>query len=624
VIAALRIDRVPDVLREAAALGARAAVIPGGGYSESGDIARVATRRIAEIAAGYGLAVAGPNCMGVIVPGRAAMYIGSLTEHVLAGSVAVVSQSGSVIEAMVNMGPRVGFSALISSGTEAGTTTGDYLRYFAQDERTFAVCVFMEGFSDPVAFVDGARLLRAAGKPLVVLQAGRHADAAAAIAAHSGTLATADEVLTGLLHQLGAIGVDDLDEMIECAELLGHRRLPGGRRFMAVTDSGGEAQLIGDHARAFGFELPAPTEGMRERLQARWPHFAYIGNPVDPWGVDADPERLYAEILDAMASEDVDIIAVGLDKVTTWMGADEIEFGESVVRSLIAAVKSSGMFGVFFSLHGMGPAHPAVRDQLRAAGIPLLHGLRPSMVALRRAWYWNCYWRPRTPEGRAAPVAMPPIDEAGPVLSERASRAVLAAYAIPLARGAAAAGAEEAVAVASLIGFPVVMKSDVPGIAHKAAAGLVRVGVLNAAEVRRTYRELVDRATANGQTARGALIQETARGIEVLCGMRRDPQFGPVVLLGVGGALTEVLHDVTCRVAPLSPEDLDELLDECAVGRLLRATGADPSALKGVLRALSRLALENDRIAEIDANPVIVDRDGTVRAADALVVLSGP
>jgi succinyl-CoA synthetase beta subunit len=246
------------------------------------------------------------------------------------------------------------------------------------------------------------------------------------------------------------------------------------------------------------------------------------------------------------------------------------------------------------------------------------------MVALRRAWYWNCYWRPRTPEGRAAPVAMPPIDEAGPVLSERASRAVLAAYAIPLARGAAAAGAEEAVAVASLIGFPVVMKSDVPGIAHKAAAGLVRVGVLNAAEVRRTNRELVDRATANGQTARGALIQETARGIEVLCGMRRDPQFGPVVLLGVGGALTEVLHDVTCRVAPLSPEDLDELLDECAVGRLLRATGADPSALKGVLRALSRLALENDRIAEIDANPVIVDRDGTVRAADALVVLSGP
>ncbi len=172
VVAALRIDRVPGVLREAAQMGVRAAVVPGGGYSESGEAATVAQGEIAEIAAKHGLAVAGPNCMGVIAPGRSAMYIGTLTEHVLPGSVAVVSQSGSVIEAMVNMGPRVGFSALISSGIEAGTTTGDYLRYFADDARTYAVCVFMEGFRDPAAFVDGARALRAAGKPLVVAAGG--------------------------------------------------------------------------------------------------------------------------------------------------------------------------------------------------------------------------------------------------------------------------------------------------------------------------------------------------------------------------------------------------------------------------------------------------------------------
>src|SRR5262249_9106030 len=227
---------------------------------------------------------------------------------------------------------------------------------------------------------EGARALRAAGKPLVVLQAGRHAEAAAAIAAHSGTLATADEVLSGLLHQVGAIGVDDLDEMIECAELLGHGRLPAGRRLMAVTDSGGEAQLIGDHARSTGLELPAPSPHMRERLFARWPNFSFIGNPVDPWGVDPDFDALYAEILEAMAAEDVDIVAVGLDKVTTWMGENEVDLGASAAGSLIRAVETSGKFGVFFTLHGMGPAHPAVRDRLREAGIPLLHGLRPSMV----------------------------------------------------------------------------------------------------------------------------------------------------------------------------------------------------------------------------------------------------
>jgi acyl-CoA synthetase (NDP forming) len=626
VVAALRIDRVPAVLREAAAMGSRAAVVPGGGFSESGEAATIAQAEIAEIAAEHRLAVAGPNCMGVIAPGRSAMYIGTLTEHVLPGRVAVVSQSGSVIEAMVNMGPRVGFSALISSGVEAGTTTGDYLRYFADDERTFAVCVFMEGFRDPAAFVDGARALRAAGKPLVVLQAGRHAEAAAAIAAHSGTLATADEVLTGLLHQLGAIGVEDLDEMIECAELLGHGRLPTGRRFMAVTDSGGEAQLIGDHARAVGFEVPVPSDAMKRRLQTRWPNFSFIGNPVDPWGVDPDFAELYAEILDAMSDEDVDILAVGLDKVTTWMGANEVDLGESAARSLIEAVERSGRFGVFFTLHGMGPAHPAVRDRLREAGIPLLHGLRPAMVAMRRAWYWNACWRPRTafPDSAGPAVAGHlAFDEPGSLLSERASRAVLAAYGVPLVRTEVATNADDAGEVASRVGFPVVMKADVAGVAHKAAAGLVRVGVNDRLEARRAHRELIERAAAHGRRARGTLVQETARGIEVICGMRRDPQFGPVVLLGAGGTLTEVLHDVTCRVAPVSPEDLEEMLEECAVGRMLSATETDPSALKGVVRALSELALDDERIAEVDANPVFVDRDGSVRAADALVVLGG-
>jgi acetyltransferase len=527
-----------------------------------------------------------------------------------------------VIEALVNMGPRVGFSALVSSGVEAGTTTGDYLSYFARDERTFAVCAFMEGFRDPAAFVDGARALREAGKPLVVLQAGRHAEAAAAIAAHSGTLATADEVLTGLLHQLGAIGVDDLDEMIECAELLGHGRLPAGRRLMAVTDSGGEAQLIGDHARAFGFELPAPSPTMTERLRARWPNFSFIGNPIDPWGVDPDFEALYAEILDAMSAEDVDVVAVGLDKVTTWMGENEVDLGAAAARSLIQAVKASGKLGVFFTLHGMGPAHPAVRDQLREAGVPLLHGLRPAIVALRRAWYWNCAWRPRTTTNAAPGGGRFVVTEPGPVLSERASRDVLAACGIPLVRSEVAGNADQAAEVASRIGFPVVMKADVAGVAHKAAEGLVRVGVMSDAHARRAFRELVERAAANGQAARGTLVQQTARGIEVLCGMRRDPQFGPVVLLGAGGALTEVLRDVACRVAPLAPEDLDEMLDECSVGRLLRATGADPSALKGILSSLARLALDEDRIVEIDANPVFVDRDGSARAADALVVLA--
>jgi acetyltransferase len=621
VAAAVRIDLVPGVLRSAGARGVRAAIVPGGGFSETGEAARVAQAEIGEVAHQFGMAVAGPNCMGVIAPGRAALYIGTIPEHLLPGSVAVVSQSGSVIEAMVNMGPRVGFSALVSSGTEVATSCGDYLEYFASDPATSSACLFIEGFRDPEAFIRGAKAMREAGKPLAVLQAGRSAESAAAIAAHSGTLAGADEVVTGLLHQLGAIGLDDLDELIEVSEVFAHGRMPEGRRMIAVGDSGGEAQLVADHARALGFHLPEPTDAMKARLRALWPHFSYIGNPVDPWGVDADFPPLYDEILQAMADEEVDIVAVAIDKVTSWMGDHEIDLGTASAESLIRAVKRTGKFGVYFTLHGMGPAHPSVREELRAAGIPLLHGLRPSLVALRRAAWWRS-WRPRTPVDIPAGETTPlPLDEPGPVLSEASSRRILAAYGVPMVDGDVAATSEEAVALAERLGHPVVMKADAPGVAHKSAAGIVAVGVAGAEAVRETFVRLVARAESNGTPARGVLVEATASGVEVICGMRHDPVFGPVVLLGVGGTLTEVLKDVSVRLVPPSKEDLDEMLGECAVGRLLARAGGDPSGLLATVAGLARLATDHPEVREVDVNPIFVSEVGTA-AADALVVMA--
>ena len=623
--AAVRIERVPEVLRAAATGGVRAAIVPGGGFSETGEAARVAQAEIGEIARDFDMAVAGPNCMGVISPGRStALYIGSLPEHLLPGRVAVVSQSGSVIEAMVNMGPRVGFSALVSSGTEAATSSGAYLEHFAADPSTGAACVFLEGFRDPQAFIRGAKAMRAAGKPLAVLQAGRSAEAAAAIAAHSGTLASADEVVAGLLRHVGAIALEDLDEMIEIAEVFARGNLPGGRRLIAVGDSGGEAQLVADHARAAGFELPPPTDALRERLQAKWPNFSYIGNPVDPWGVDPDFPTLYEEILQGMADEDVDVVAVAIDKVTSWMGEHEVDLGEASARSLIAATRRTGKYGVYLTLHGMGPAHPLVRDQLREAGVPLLHGLRPALAALRGAAWWRG-WRPRTPlpapEG-ATPAWVPP-SEPGPILSEAASRAILEPYGVPMVAGEVAETADAAATVAGALGFPVVMKADAPGVAHKSDAGIVAVGVGTADAVRSTFDRLMRRADENGTPARGVLVEATASGVEVICGMRHDPVFGPVVLLGVGGTLTEVLKDVSIRLVPPSVEDLDEMLGECAVGRLIERTGGDPEPLRRTIAALARLAVERPEIREVDVNPMFVGRHGAA-AADALVVIGSP
>jgi len=622
VVGAVSFPSVPSLIRSAGALGVRAVVVPGGGFTETGPAAHGIQAELATVAAEFDMAVCGPNCMGVISPGhRSAAYIGTIPPSLLPGRVAMVAQSGSVVEAAVNMGPRVGFSRLISCGNEAVTTVGDYLRWLAGDEDTGAVTVFVEGFRDPEGFVEGARSLREAGKPLAVLQAGRTAEARAAIAAHSGSLAGTDEVVTGLLHQLGAIGVDDLDELFETAELLGHGRLPRGRRMLVVTDSGGEANLVRDLATAAGLELPPPSARLRERLQRRWPNFSFVGNPIDPWGVDPEYRALYAEILEAMAEEDVDVLAVALDKVTPWAGANETDLGVAAADALIRADRHAGMqkVPVYFTVHSTGPAAVEVRDELRMAGVALLHGARPALTAVRRAWFWRS-WPGRTPL-----PAWDRVDWGLPggaaTLSEGASRGVLAAYGVPFVASTPCGTAEEAMAAANALGYPVVVKADVEGIAHKAAGGMVRAGVSTAEVVAEAFGAVTDAARVAGSGAgRGVLVQRTARGIELICGMRRDPVFGPVVLLGVGGTLTEVFRDVAVRACPPAEEDLDEVFDECAAGRMLDATGAPRRPVRAILAALARLAVDHPRVQEIDVNPVFASAEGAV-GADALIVV---
>ena len=620
VAAAVRIDLVPGVLRAAGKKGARAAVVPGGGFTETGPESLRVQEEIAAVADEYGMAVCGPNCMGVVTPPhRSALYIGTLPPTVLSGRVALISQSGSVVEAAVNMGPRIGFSALVSCGNEVGVTVGDYLQYFARDEVTRSVALFIEGFRDPQGFIDGARAMREANKPLTVLHAGRSNEAATAVGAHSGTLASPEEVVAGLLRQLGAMEVDDLDELFETAELLGHGRLPAGRRMFVVTDSGGEGNLVTDHARRFGLDLPPPSARLVDRLRSIWPQFSYIGNPIDPWGVDADYTRLYAEILRAAAEEDVDIVAVALDKVTPWAGRNEVDLGVAAAATLIEATRGSSKLPVFFTIPATGPAAASVRDPLRSAGIPLLHGIRPALAALRRSGWWQT-WRARRPQATTGDVTPIDVSEPGPMLSERMSREILDAYGIPLVPGGAAATAEEAEEVAERLGFPVVIKADAAGVAHKASHGLVKTGVPNRDAAREAFMELTERARDAGAPARGVLVQATGSGVELICGMRTDPVFGPVVLLGLGGTLTEALKEVSVRLCPVAPEDVDEMPDESMAGRLIDAAAASRQHVREVVAALSRLALEHPEIEEVDINPLFAGPSGAA-AADALVVL---
>jgi succinyl-CoA synthetase beta subunit len=241
------------------------------------------------------------------------------------------------------------------------------------------------------------------------------------------------------------------------------------------------------------------------------------------------------------------------------------------------------------------------------------------VAALYRSWWWRA-WRPRKSFIADAEPPRIEVSEPGPVLSERMSREILAAYGIPLVEGEAAATAEEAAQAAERLGFPVVMKADAAGLAHKAAHGLVKTGVPNAERAREAFTELTARANDEGAPARGVLVQATGSGVELICGMRRDPLFGPVVLLGLGGTLTEALQDVSVRLCPVSREDVEEMPDESMAGRLLDAAGASRDHVHEVLIALSQLAVGQADIEEVDVNPLFAGSRGAV-AADALVVL---
>ena len=242
------------------------------------------------------------------------------------------------------------------------------------------------------------------------------------------------------------------------------------------------------------------------------------------------------------------------------------------------------------------------------------------MVALRHAWYWR-QWRPRTrPSQTDRPVNLV-VDESGSVLSERASRAILAAYGVPLVRSEWAGTPDEAARAADRIGFPVVVKADAPGVAHKASAGLIRTGIASAGSAGEAAAALMEHGREAGIRIRGVLVQATAAGVELICGMRRDPAFGPVVLIGLGGTLTEVLRDLAVRLCPVAEEDLEEMLDECAAGGVVAAAGADPGLVLAVVDALSRLALDHPEVREVDVNPLFAGPAG-VAAADALIVMS--
>jgi acetate---CoA ligase (ADP-forming) len=591
-------QRLEGAFEEAAAAGIRAFLVPGLG-TEAGAEGRPLTARLATRAREIGAAIVGPNCMGIAIPRRASFWIGTVPATFLPGHVSVIAQSGSVGEALVALGPRIGFRMVISSGAEAVCDAADFLAYLADDQDTRAIGLFLETVRRPDAFRRGLDACAQAAKPVICVKVGRSDAGRRAALAHTGAIVGSDRAFSALLRSTSAIRVDDFHEFVETLEVLGRRKLPSGRRIGGISESGGECALLADHAERAGIPFAPLPKQLAEHLVAEFPNYGRPQNPLDAWAVD-EPERVYPRSLQMLAESGAFDILVAQIDLSQHRGERANEWCEMIVRALGRITEDMAIFPAVSSI-GSTEAPPEIAAAARELDVALLRGVHEATHALAAAASWSVPAPPHTPVHD--PVDLSDLlsgTGSGP-LPEHESSLMLERYGVRVADHRRAADPAAAAVVAGELGFPVVVKLDGP--AHKSAVGGVLTSLSTAEAVEQAARRL------GGPVF---VARQLEAGPEAFCGMTRDPDYGPVIAVGWGGAGVEGLEPAV-ELAPL---------DRPRASALVRAAGLPEAGaeLADILVALSRIAAAHPEIREVDINPVIITADGAI-AVDALVVL---
>ncbi len=591
--------QLPAAFQQALDAGIRAFVLPGLG-SEAGPEAASTTRQVKELADACGAAVLGPNCRGIGLPGRPSGWLATIPESFLPGSVGIVSQSGSIADAFVSLGPRIGFSAVVSCGAELNRDVADFVAEMAADDATRAIGVFVETVRRPVAFTEALRVAAAAGKPVVCLKIGKSEVGRRAALAHTGPIVGSQRAFSALLATHGVIEVQDLPEMIELLEVLSKSTRPAGLRVGAITESGAEAGLLADHAARHGLSLPDLDAGPRDALAAAYPQVAPT-NPLDPWAL-ANPVEVYPFGISTLAASGQFDILLGQVDLSRHRGPRYQRWCESVVQALADARARTGVYVAMTTVHNADPPDELARFALEN-DVAVLRGVSQAMGALAHAAWWSPVHSGEPAEHGAVSARELGIADLTGALSEDVSAAVLERVGVGFAPRGRAATVEEAVAMARDIGYPVVVKIDGP--AHKAREGGV---VLNVGS---------DEAVAAAMSAVAGpvlIARQVPAGVEAYCGMVRDPHYGPVYALGYGGSRVETIAPVLAT-GPLTSTVVDQMVGRAGLTRWSQWLG-------DAMLALSRLATDCPQIVEVDINPLICNDAGEVTAVDALVVLS--
>ncbi|WP_197028921.1 acetate--CoA ligase family protein [Blastococcus sp. URHD0036] len=619
---------VADAIAQAGELGTTAAVVISAGYAERGDDdGPHREAALAELARRSGVRICGPNCLGVSNVKDGIWVAGAPVPQTRKGRVGLISQSGAL--GFGTLIPRafaagVGFSYVVTTGNQADIEFSDYARYLVEDDSTSVIAGYVEGFRNPEAFAEVARLAADRGKPIVLLKIGRAEAGARAARSHTAALSGSDSAYDALFRQYGVIRVSDYEELLEQALLLSTVRRPVARGVGVLSHSGGLGTVVADTLGAEGLALPQLSDQARDGIQGVIGNLGWAANPADVTRFATQPTS-FATIAGHLLAE---------PSIGTLIVAGQAT--EELARGCIEQEKATGKQIVYLWSDAVRGQEPGI-DVLRDGGIPVV--VSPARLArgLRTTWDhhdWLDTWRRRAADAAPPP---PPAEalaalhglQPGAAMSERESRSLLERWGIPGVTEVAVSDAEGAVAAAWQIGFPVVAKIDSPDIAHKSESGLVRLGLQDDDDVRAAVEELEAAAADAHPDSRinGILIQEMVRGaVEVIAGLSHDEQLGPVLLFGTGGVTVEVFSDVARRICPITTDDALEMIAETRGARLLNGfRGRPPADVEALAQALVSLSLfghhARDVIAEVDVNPLmILPRGQGVRAADALVI----
>jgi acetyltransferase len=629
-------DSLPGIIRECGDAEVQGAIVMSAGFAEEGPEGARLQDRMREAARDSGLRIIGPNCLGLMRPSRKINATFS-RNSAIPGHLALVSQSGAICSAILDWAEdqRIGFSLVASLGDAMDVDFGDLLDFLALDPETRSILLYVEGIRNARGFISGLRTA-ARMKPVIVIKSGRHAEGSRAAMSHTGALVGADDVFDAALERAGAVRAQTVQQMFSAAAILSSGARARGNRIAIVTNAGGPGVMATDRAVELDLGIAELNTQTMSRLDAALPSCWSRANPVDILG-DADSGRFQIALEACLADPGVDGV---LAMLTPQAMTDPEASAEAVIRCARGNAQGKPVLACWMG----GKQVEKAREMFCKQQLPNFITPEASVEAFA---YLTAHHRnqrlllqvpgplsdrsPADVEG-ARMILETALAEGRRSLGTMESKAVLAAFRIPVTQTVQAHTASEALVAASTLGYPLAMKIASPDITHKSDVGGVRLNITTAESVRKSFQAMMQEAAESRPEARleGVTLERMYRshyGRELMVGVLRDPVFGPVISFGSGGTSVEVLQDRAVALPPLNETIIRGLIGRTRVARLLQRfrhmPPVDTVALEQVLLRISEMVCELPEVAELDINPLIVDEHG-LAAVDARIVVDHP